>query len=472
MRVFASVLACATISLGVAGCDPATDKHYLKKGIGTELYTSSIGETTNELETFVHETCLQAGLIYTKDGECASPSKLDRATAWTLFVQAGMNDIDRRCDAYLVWLDNIRRAEAPTLKQFSDTNVATQLVLTATSAGIVPMALVATAFGYASDTLTNVNSRLILTVNHSTVQAVVLGKQRDFRKEVLGDGKTKPAVIIDNRPAAIFALRSYMRLCMPMTIETEINNTIIAFQSGGIDAYKNNPMISAVSIARPLTADERVGRPSRPRTPTKKEYAQLFTKYRADVHSIDKVERALRRMCIPEGAQVDQRIATQIKIFQQTEGRAVTGKLTDPEFDLLQNAPVCTANAVRNYFEKNRMPVVLADIQQGKLDQSVISDMNLLLPADRQIKQGTTLAVVRSRIGEVRSALQKKIESDSTWQVGATLRIPSAEVADQFSQDFQDALTYYRQVVRPRESASAAPNPNPNPNSNTAPNPD
>lgn len=249
MRFITRLLVCAGMILAVAGCDPA-DKGYFRKGIGTELYTDAIVDKTNELEIYVKEICLQAGLIYTKDGECADDSRLKRAAAWSLFVQAGMNDIDRRCDAYLVWLDNIRRAEAPTLKQLSDTHVATQLVLTATSAGIVPMALVATAFGYAADTLTNINSRLILTVNHSTVQAVVLGKQRDFRRDVLGDGNTRASIAIDNRPTAIYALRSYMRLCMPMTIETEINNTIVAYQSGGIEAYKNNPMISAVSIAR------------------------------------------------------------------------------------------------------------------------------------------------------------------------------------------------------------------------------
>ena len=90
----------------------------------------------------------------------------------------------------------------------------------------------------------------MLEVNHSTVQQVVLTRQTKFREDLLGNQAMHMSpVIIASRPAAIYALRSYLRLCMPITIETEINTTVAVFERGGAPALMHkNPMISAKSV--------------------------------------------------------------------------------------------------------------------------------------------------------------------------------------------------------------------------------
>jgi len=120
----------------------------------------------------------------------------------------------------------------------------------ATGVGAAPIAVVGAAFGLAASTFTNINSRLVLEVNHSTVQAVVLTRQAQYREQLLGNpAKNIPPVVIASKPAAIYALRSYLRLCMPITIETEINNTVTVFERGGAIALANKePMISAKSV--------------------------------------------------------------------------------------------------------------------------------------------------------------------------------------------------------------------------------
>ncbi|HET7679894.1 MAG TPA: hypothetical protein VFK79_07135 [Xanthobacteraceae bacterium] len=244
MRVFASVWACAGVLLVTAGCDPATDRSYFSRGVGTELSTPDIANATELQNLYVEHICRQAGLA---PGACGIEN-FD-VTTWTLFVQAGMNDIDQRCDAYLTWLDGVRRSQAPILKQITDTGTASSLIMQATGVGAGPIAVVAAAFGLASNTFTNITSRLILEVNGSTVQAVVLGRQKTYREELFGAvGKPRTAIIA-SRPAAIFALRSYLRLCMPMTIETEINNTVTTFERGGAAALeRKEPMIAARSV--------------------------------------------------------------------------------------------------------------------------------------------------------------------------------------------------------------------------------
>jgi hypothetical protein len=229
MRFFVPLVACVGIALTAAGCDP-TDRHYFTQGVGTNVYSYDVAAETQLQDTYVEQICHQAGLA-------PDSCNVDNFSpmVWRLFVLAGMNDIDQRCDAYLTWLDNVRRAQAPTVKQIADTQTATTLVMQAAGVGVGPIAVAAAVFGFATNTFNNVTSRLILEVDHSTVQAVVLSHQKDYRDGLFGTDNTTP-VVIASKPAAIYALRSYLRLCMPMTIETQINNIMANFSRGGTDA--------------------------------------------------------------------------------------------------------------------------------------------------------------------------------------------------------------------------------------------
>jgi hypothetical protein len=222
MRVIVKALVCAGVSLTVVGCN-TVDGVYSREGAGVDLYATEGVSTADAQEAYFAKICDQAGVI------CAPNSG---PATWSAVVRAGMNDIDERCDGYLTWLDNVRRSQAPITKQLADTAAATALIMQATGSNAAAMAVVAAAFGFASNTFTNISSRLILEVPHSTVQAVVLSRQKAYRDDLFGI----PPVLIPNRPAAVYALRSYLRLCMPMTIEMEINNTVATFERGGVAA--------------------------------------------------------------------------------------------------------------------------------------------------------------------------------------------------------------------------------------------
>ena len=155
-----------------------------------------------------------------------------------------MNDIDRRCDAYLAWLDNKKRSANPILQQISDTRSVTEAIMRIAGASADSIVITGLAFGLAASTFTNINSRLVLEVDHTTVQTVVLTTQKKYRLWIRGE-------IIDNKPAAIHALRSYLRLCMPFTIETEINMTATIVQRGGaaaVAAIERDPLINPATV--------------------------------------------------------------------------------------------------------------------------------------------------------------------------------------------------------------------------------
>jgi hypothetical protein len=249
MRFSATLVVCAGL-LTVAGCD-TTDKVFFREGIGTELSYGEIEASTSAQNEYVKRICQQAGLAYDETAVSCEPAT---PATWQLFVQAGMNDIDQRCDAYLQWLDYVRRAKDPTLRVFSDAATYSALIMDRSGVSAAPIAITAAALGFARNTFSNVTSRLILEVNHSAVQSVVLSFQKQYREELFGTGEIKRTpVVIASKPAAIYALRSYLRMCMPVTIEAEINNTVVTFARGGPEAlYEQRPLVSAETVGPAL----------------------------------------------------------------------------------------------------------------------------------------------------------------------------------------------------------------------------
>jgi hypothetical protein len=227
---------CTGLALLVSGCD-TTDSRFFRYGIGTELYTEDIVQATQLQDIYLTELCRQAlPPLSAVEGQCLATSR-----GWDLIVQAGLNDIDRRCDSYLAWLDDRRRTNAAVLKELGDVTVATQAIMRVSGVSANPITLAGLAFGLAANTFTNVNSRLLLEVDKTTVQTLVLRRRDDYRLSLRN-------IRIDNRPAAVHALRSYLNICTPFTIETDINSTVTVFQMGGAAALNRPPLISAETV--------------------------------------------------------------------------------------------------------------------------------------------------------------------------------------------------------------------------------
>jgi hypothetical protein len=95
----------------------------------------------------------------------------------------------------------------------------------------------------AANTFTNVNAR-ILSLEQTTVQAVVLDTQRRYRAN-------NPTTAVTSRPEAIYYLRNYLRICLPFSIETSVNATVTAFHRSGADALKSEALFSRQLIFDP-----------------------------------------------------------------------------------------------------------------------------------------------------------------------------------------------------------------------------
>ncbi|ESY09170.1 hypothetical protein NKK48_29005 [Mesorhizobium sp. C386A] len=407
------VIVGVVIAIALQGCSN-TDRQYFDSGIGTELGYSNLPNQTASQNSYIRYICEQAG-----SANCS-------AVDWNTFVQAGMNDIDERCDGYLAWLDARRRSNGAVLDQISDTQTAAEAVLIATKAGSLAISLVGTALGFARETFNNVNSRLLMEVNHSTVQSIVLSSQTRFREDL----RTKS---IGTRPQAVYALRQYLRICMPFTIETEINNTLTTYAQGGAEALDDrnrSPLVDTAIIGAPMTSGGKV----EPRKygdvrPDKNDQYAIILANPAVTYSEPYIRGVLGKLCVPkkEQAKPTKKTAARIIAYQQRlkfttadASMKLTGKLTERELTVANGYDPCDSGKYANVYEKDAYPAGVTD---------VIALINRALPEGNRLLAGADQKAVRDKIPLARKAVEK------------SLTLTDPELSDQLTTDFMLALS-------------------------------
>jgi len=420
MRGKAAIVACVGLALLAGGCNPL-EKMYFREGIGTDLYTVDSATATDLQNAYLDHLCRQSR-PYVGVGVPSCSQELLPPDAWSIIVQAGMNDIDQRCDSYLSWLDQKKRETGAILTQISAIRVAVDAV---TNPGIVPgispiaLASIAGAFGLATNTFNNINS-LLLQVDHTTVQTVVFTNRRKFRENLLG-------LAITNKPMTVHALRSYLTICMPMTISANINSTVTVFQSGGPGALDQPPLVGTSTIGTPFRATQQITRPIRPppdESNINRDFAQIIGNFRPTIHTISKIDPVLAKLCMTSTEAISDRTVVLVQVFQQTRNAPRTGKLTDPQIDFLNSssASQCDPRRSLNYYESSNLP--------NGPSADLVTAMNLVLANGRKLPDGAPMADIRSRIAEVRAAF------------ASSLTFKSPQLSNHFTRDLVNVLVF------------------------------
>lgn len=380
------LVAAASVAL-LGGC--------VSDGVGTDLATVSLKSRTDAQDAYVAAICRQAG---------GGSEQFCQVGNWTTFVYAGMNDIDQRCDEYLSWLDQRKRAVSPSLLQIAATQDATQTILRESGVGLSSIGIVAAAFGLARETFTNVNARLLIELDHSTVQMVVSNKQTRFRTELSQIGP------IGSRPQAIYALRQYLRICMPFTIVSDINTTVTTFEAAGANALAikdGRPLVVAGAIAAAPVLPRDVVTPRvtivRPAKEELDEYYEFFEDPRK--YSRKGARKILSDICVslPKAVSPDVRLITRqkIEIYQQSiyrpsETGKVTGILRNVEVDQLGTRPECNPALHENAYEALSFPSGLS------AEPTFIEDLRAKLGADATLPANPSDKDIRAALARLR----------------------------------------------------------------------
>ena len=406
-REFARIgtaVGCLAVALMLVGCDP-NERYYLREGIGTKLYTTDTASATELQNIYLDYICSQAN-SYIGAVAPSCPQFVTPLT-WPVIVQAGLNDIDTRCDSYLAWLDQKKRENSAILAEIGSVRFAVDALTNPAIAGAsaVGLAAISAAFGLATNTVNNFNS-LLLQVDHTTVQTVVVTNRRIFREELL-----KISAAIDNKPAAIHTLRTYLSICMPMTIAANINSTVTVYQQTGFVGGGN---IKPPTLGAPFTARQEIRQPDRPIN-SDIQYKKIIAEFDPKVHSTGFAQNILKRLCAPpsELANVTSKTNARIMAYQQNlqdtgdPNSRPTGKLTPRELGLVGQKPICQIDKYQNLYEAENFP-------KGIADAGLIANMNKKLGPASQLTGDVTAAMVRSRISDLRRTLdaQLKLKGD------------------------------------------------------------
>lgn len=398
MRWLGPLVACVA-ALATAACDPMSDQ-YFSQGAGFDLNSGQLAQATQLQDEYVYYICRQAGgsnLETTAGPSCSGAS-------WTAFTEAGMNDVDQRCDAFLGWLDAQRRNRTPVLSQIATMGAATAGIMGVTGVGIHAIAIVATAFGLAGTSYANWNSRLLLDVDHSTVQTVVYTRQQQYRKANAG-------MIVPDRAAAIYLLRGYLRICMPITIETDINTTVALVQRGALEAAAQSPILRSIPTV-PFTPRAPVTQGERPVGTKNQDFSLILDPYRPNVDTVENLHAPLRALCATEAQIKDIRgnidLLRQLIRFYQfvltyhvgdtSLSQEVTGKLTPGQAARLRTitSSCDLTDSAANFYEFWRLP-------RGIRGQ--IHLLNKAMPSEPPLDSGASVEDIRARIAKVRNAI-------------------------------------------------------------------
>lgn len=324
------------LALTTAGCN-TTEERLIEQGIGTELPADDIVDSTRRMALYLNYLCAQAGMSQavgdSSEASFVCDMKPYGGAGWSLLVRAGFNDIDRRCDSYLAWLNSRRRNRAAILDQITDTRTFTEALLYTTGAGAAPIAIAGLAFGLASNTFTNYYSRLLFEIEKSTVQVLVHEKRLQYREKL---GKN-----IAFQPDAVHVLREYLLICTPFYIEDLINQRTRDSVAGNEPADKGNAdqirrSIVADSLIRSLPAKPRDPLPGvDPNNPVKREEAMAGAETDSERGTTKSVGQSIQaNLCVPTTARFD---ATTREAIRQAKVGGNSSGLNAKPFNNLKN---------------------------------------------------------------------------------------------------------------------------------------
>lgn len=222
----------AALALIVSACGGSATLP-LSQGIGTDIDANGAASRHELLEQYFGLMCLRAGVPYSGGGEQSLSCQYERLDAanWRDLVRASLNDVDERCDRYIETIHGAEKNRDALTGQLAAVETATDTVM-GIKEGVLgriskkAISVVSKAFGLAQGTLDNVYSRLILQVNQGSLRGLIKKRQTAYRIKLEGQYM---AYVVD-KPSAYYAMRGYLRLCTPVSIEAEIRATVADLQ--------------------------------------------------------------------------------------------------------------------------------------------------------------------------------------------------------------------------------------------------
>lgn len=168
------------------------------------------------------------------------------AVDWYEVAVAGFGYVDEQCSQYLADLYRIRRGRDHIKNQLAAVGTTTNTILGVTSAGKVAIAATAAAFGLASQMTENASAAFLYSMDPSDIDGLLRNQMHAYREGVAAKRATYTSSNI-----AMEAVRGYLNLCLPVSIEAQIKATVQSTVYVATPSNSGVPALSRVQNASP-----------------------------------------------------------------------------------------------------------------------------------------------------------------------------------------------------------------------------
>lgn len=366
------------------------------EGPGADLYSADMPAASRNLINYLNELCLQSGTaVPSGDGYvCAGES-------YPLLTQTGFNDIDRRCDHYLGWIDRKRTEKLAYKSGLGATQALVGGVLGTSGAAADTLAYVTQAFGFANTIYDAANTSMLMTLEASTIKTIVYERRLAFRKAAA----TLP---ISNRPAMIYVLRNYLAICTPQTILLDVNTfsrDAILGNPPDIEASTREQLsaVGPLTSTAPATSTGNLVNPPISLCPDR---AKLFDN--PVVFSCEQLKAAQTALCVSPDLKVGSSTMASLRMFESDATSNHDGLLSFDEFGRLTGVGCKPEDlsSFRNYYERSALAT---DATRDPL----IKALNAQFPNTGEVPVGAlpSNAAFRAKLAEAAAAYASELIS-------------------------------------------------------------
>jgi len=224
LNKFIASSVCLVTLAGCASWTDETDATLAQKGAGTTFNPDSIKTYAANQAKVLTELNALTGLT--------TPS-------WDQVIQAGIQYSDSRCDAYIGALYRVNKDLKADVQKLNSVGTATAALMGITKSAATEIAAAAVLFGYAEESINISGSRILFEMDPASIRSLVKGSQTAFKSALEPN--------YQDRTGAFTVIREYITLCLPSTIEAEINNAAknaVQIASSGNPAKGVAPAVS------------------------------------------------------------------------------------------------------------------------------------------------------------------------------------------------------------------------------------
>ena len=163
---------------------------------------------------------------------------------WRPAIDAGMHYVDVRCQRYVDALFALNRIREGASRELRDTGAASAAALTILHASMELIGLAPLAFGLLDQTVNNVGRGLLYDLPPTVIQTIVREQQTAYVNGMANQTYRSRAV-------ALRTIQGYAALCLPTSIETEVNRAIADQRFHPVDYSTPAPKPPAAPAAAP-----------------------------------------------------------------------------------------------------------------------------------------------------------------------------------------------------------------------------